>query len=90
MSFLSVNLHPQPLNELDGLADYPAGLASFGKDIEGVFARSEREVYRRLATKHYMMSDSQLAFQKVEKGEIVLMDSRSSINFNIRKSFTNE
>ncbi len=90
VSFLTVTIYPKPISEIEALATYHAPVGAFGIRMKITLQQSKNEAYRALSEKYVSFENWKDAFQMVLDDKLVAMDSQSSLNFNIRKSYTNQ
>ena len=90
LSFLTISIAKEPVNTLSGLVDYPGMIGSYNKWLESKFSNVDGPVYNELEKRLVTAFYDQDEMGKTSNGDYTLVDSRSSLEYGIRRRFVDK
>ena len=90
LSYIAVTIQPKPIDKLVELLDFSGHVASFTVTTGEWFELANDKVLTALQEKYETMPDIGKAYQEAGLGNIALLDSGVSLEYNIRKLFLNK
>ena len=87
LSFFSISIAEAPIDSVGELLTYPGPIASYRNWLKDQFAYVQGPVYDKLSEKLVPAFYHHDELGKADTGKYVLVDSRSSLEYGIRKRF---
>lgn len=88
LSSLTVIVRLEPFQRIDDLANSLIKIGTYNSRMAEEFAQSESEIVRSLADRVVVLYLSHNSLTKAEQGDLVLADSKTSLQYQIRQRFT--